>query len=386
MRSIYTKPKVSKPADTTKPWFVWFRYDGKLQRYKLGINYIKNLKERDKEAKALCDALLERLKIGWNPLVPDVVSEFADMTLFASLDFALAKKKENLAAKTYSGYKGSVEFIKTAILALELQCLRIKDTKRVHIKTILEKIKQQREASNHAYNKYLDHFRAVLGELLQWDVIEFNPANNIRSLPVSESYANHPATQQQHQIIKRHLEKHFLYFHNFIVTLFHTGIRPEEILQIKLGMIDMQNFEITLPAEITKTDKVRIVPINKYFYEMLLSMNFQNLPKDYYLFGSFRKKGKGNVGGKLDFVPGHTRIKRDTATKRWNKIVKVGLKINVNMYSYKKAGANAKILAGMDLDSLRELYGHSSTIMTKKYITKIQEVHRRQIMQYSPDF
>lgn len=47
---------------------------------------------------------------------------------------------------------------------------------------------------------------------------------------------------------------------------------------------------------------------------------------------------------------------------------------------------NAKILAGMDLDALRELYGHTSKLMTVKYATIVKEVYRKQIMENSPDF
>jgi hypothetical protein len=78
-------------------------------------------------------------------------------------------------------------------------------------------------------------------------------------------------------------------------------------------------------------------------------MNFERLPKDYFLFGSFREKAKGNLGKHNDFIPGPTKIKRDTATKRWKRIVKDHLGIDVNMYSNKHSGANAKILAGIDL-------------------------------------
>lgn len=105
------------------------------------------------------------------------------------------------------------------------------------------------------------------------------------------------------------------------------------------------------------------------------------------MFGSFRQPGKGNVGPKLDFIPGPTKMNRDTATRRWESVVKIGLGFkDVNMYSNKHAGANAKILAGMDLDALRELYGHTSKLMTTKYATVIKEVYRKQIMENSPDF
>jgi len=58
----------------------------------------------------------------------------------------------------------------------------------------------------------------------------------------------------------------FLYFNSVI---FHTGIRPEEILQIKIEMISLDNREIILPPEITKTGIYRIVPINDFLFKDL---------------------------------------------------------------------------------------------------------------------
>ena len=113
-------------------------------------------------------------------------------------------------------------------------------------------------------------------------------------------------------------------------------------------------------------------------------MEFEKLPKEYYLFGSFREAGKGNIGKYKDFIPGPTKINRDTATKRWEKIVKKGLGIDMNLYAMKHLGADRKILAGLEIDSLRELYGHTSKLMTEKYARVIKEVHRKNILENSP--
>jgi disulfide oxidoreductase YuzD len=58
----------------------------------------------------------------------------------------------------------------------------------------------------------------------------------------------------------------------------------------------------------------------------------------------------------------------------------------MNLYAMKHYGADKKILSGMNLDSLRELYGHSSKLMTEKYAKILKEVYRKDIMDNSPDF
>jgi len=381
-KPVYSKPKVCK---SKKGWYVHFRINGKQKRYKYGLNYIKNLTERSTEANNLATALYRKLKNGWNPYT-EVKATNNKMLFLEALDFALDKKKEHLAPKTYLGYKGTIRFISKATNDLTLDFLEIKETKRVHIRTIMEKVKKQRNWSNMAYNKNLNYLKAVLSELIQWDILETNPAHQIKNLKVQESRANVPPTLDEHQKIKHCLESNHPHFYIFILTIFHTGIRPKEILQLKLDMIDLEKQQIILPPEITKTNKERIVPINNHLLEHYQSMELNIYPSDFYLFGSYRQKGKGNVGKHIDFIPGFTQIKRDTSTKRWHKIVKQGLGINVNMYAYKHFGANQKILAGIDLDVLRELYGHSSKLMTMRYAKVVKEVYRNEIIQKSPKF
>lgn len=384
MKSTFTIPKVCKPADGQ--WYVYFRYNGQLKRYKLGLNYIHDIPKKEKEFDALCKAIHLKLKNSWNPNVPEIEFNNPDYTILESLAFALYKKKPNISPKTYSGYSGTVNFISSAIVSLGLKSLPITEIKRAHIKLFMETAAKKRSWSNKAYNKHLNHLKAILSELIQWDILETNPAHNIKNLPVEETDANIPATPRQHLKIKATLEKEHPEFYRFILTLFHTGIRPAEILQIKINMVDLFKQQIILPKETTKTKRKRIVPINNHLLKHYEELQLEKYPGEFYLFGSNRESGKGNLGIHLDFIPGPTPIKRDTATKRWHKIVKIGLGFDVNLYSNKHAGANAKILANMPLDSLRELYGHTSKLMTEKYATVVKEVHRKYIMENSPEY
>lgn len=380
--SIYTKPKVCK---SKKGWYVYFRYRKKLKRYKLGINYIKNLTEREREANALAKVLHDKLKKGWNPF-DDHNVESDNITLISAIDFALSKKKETVVSKTFSGYNGSVKFCKKAILSLGYDYLTITETKRIHIRKVLEKAKKQNNWTNSSYNRHLNHLKAVLSELIDWDIIENNPAHKIKKLPVIKEESNRTPTLFEQNKIKTELKANHPFFYNFIVSIFHTGIRPKELLSVKIYMINLKQKQIKLPGQNTKTGSFRIVPINNHLVEILKNMELNIYPEDFYLFGSYRESGKGNRGKFIDFIPGPTKLKRDTATKRWKKIIKDGLNIDVNMYAMKHLGADAKIIAGIDLDSLRELYGHKSKLMTTTYAKRVKEIYRNEIIEKSPKF
>jgi len=397
MKVDYSIPKLIKFDDLKKTWYVYFRYNGKVIKKTDGMNRIRSSKERERHGIALAKALHQMLKDNWNPLVPGLADiEGLDMTFYQALEFAMDKKRPNIAPKTYSGYMVTVRYCKEAVKDLNLSYLPIVDTKRVHIKTILEHLKVKKKWANTGFNKHLHSIQAVLSELIQWDIIPVNPAHNIKPLKVMESNYNVPPTPEQHERIKTRLEINYPDFWDFILVLFHTGIRPVEITQLKVGMITQTQHavinngvaeiiterNIHLPPEITKTSKERIVPINDHLWECI-SKRIDN-PVNYYLFGSFRQQARGNVGPNKDFIPGPTRLSRDTATKRWEKLVKIDLGINVNLYAYKHFGADMKILAGVELSALSMLYGHTSKVTTEVYAKAVKKIYRQQLMALSP--
>ena len=206
-------------------------------------------------------------------------------------------------------------------------------------------------------------------------------------LPVSESNYHKSANDDEHLIIKECLSKHHPDYYNYIRTLYHTGARPIEILSIQLNMVNLENREINLPPIVTKTGiKYRDIIINDYLMHIFMKMEILKYPDDFYLFGSYRQKGKGNIGKHLDFIPGPTPIRRDTATNRWKRIVKDGLGIDVTQYSYKHKGGDDKLIAGVNFDSIREQFGHTTKKMTKTYVKKIKGVYKKDIIDNSPDF
>lgn len=381
-KSIYSTPKVCKGKTG---WYVYFTYAGKYFRYKYGINYIKNLKEREIEANSIKAALHEKLKSGWNPNIPDLPVYNSSIDILAAIDFAMEKKKESLAPKSYSCYLTTANFFKEAIRHLSLTHLKAVDVKRVHIRLIMDNIKSKKKWSNKAYNKNLGYLKSILSELIQWDIIENNPAHKIRTLKTEENNANVPPTDEEMILIKENILKKFPDFFILVASVYHTGIRPGELLGVKLNMINKEITQFNLPPEITKTDKYRIVPINKHLRELLKRKIEGIKDNDLYLLGTNRQHTNRGLKAGLDFVPGTNKLECDCATKLWRKLVKKDLGIDVNLYAMKHFGANKKILAGMDLDTLRELYGHTSKMMTMRYAKIVKEVYRREIMDKSPD-
>lgn len=381
-----------------KSWFVYFDITNKLTgetrrvQKRGGLeggsnNYWKTKDERLRAGNALKKYWVEMLDFGWHPFEKTGEQLIYPTTPFNdALDFALSKCK--VAKKTMQGYSGTVDFCKAAAKKLGYDHRPVKDIERTHIRLILEQVQKERDWSNHAYNKNLGYLAAVLSQLEQWDVIKFNPAHRIKCLPVTETQKYVPLTDEEKETIREHLFVHHYRFFVYLMVIYHTGIRSKEVLALRIKDVDLKNDVISilpdLESENSKTKNIRKVPVNNHLKLFLKQLQLHEYKGDYYVFGSPYESGKGNKGsskgrksGALHpdyFKPSSVMIKRDTVTRLWKRIVidDEGIGIKKHQYALKHTGADAKILAGIDLDALRELYGHSSKFMTEKYARKVK--------------
>lgn len=374
----YTEPKIKdypllNPDGTKgKRWYVWFRFNNVLRKYELDINNHATYEARMEAAIVLREAIKLKLKSGWNPVADKVLfaPELPKMNICEGLDFALDKMKSRLAPKTFSGYKGSVNFIKESAKRLKFNKINIQNISRRQIKSMLEDIKIKRNWSAHAYNKNIGHLKSVFSELIEYEIIENNPLVGIRSLKYNKPIKELITPSEQTQIIK-HLSQVHPTFLRFVKVLYQTGIRPKELLLLKVKNIDLENELIFVSKEVSKNAKDGLVPIKNDILNDLSEV-IEGKNPDYYLFGSPRKKG-GIYNLKKSYLPSPNPTKRDTATNHWKKWIKDDLGIEKNMYDLKHKSANDMLFAGVPLDSIKTIYRHSSEKITEIYANQINK-------------
>ncbi|HLA51975.1 MAG TPA: site-specific integrase, partial [Flavitalea sp.] len=264
---------------------------------------------------------------------------------------------------------------------------------------LLDHCRQTYKWSNKAFNKHMGYFRAVLARLEQYEVITGNPASRIKELPVTETRKFLPYTDEEKKRIREHLFIHNYGFFVYLMMIYHTGMRPNEVLALRVSDINMATKVITLNPDAdrdnSKTKGIRLIPLVDSLFLLLREWLEHDHQPGCYIFGSPFSPGRGNAGSSTKghgafhekyFRPSMTRIKRDTVTKLWKKVVIDTLQIKKHLYAAKHTGGDDKIMAGIDLEALKEMYGHTSKFMTMKYITKLKEIHHKQIIALSPDF
>jgi integrase len=426
---LYTDPQICPkiPADTDmkKTWYVWYRFfdicsqQEVLIKKKAGINYFNTFKERLEEATALKEALQAGLDKGWNPVTKtfmvvekdaDPLQEFnelSSMPFDKAIPFAITKCE--VAPRTLKNYTNSSKRIMTQAgrvvitgydKIFDFSQVPIGEVKKKHVRFLLDHCKKTFHWTNKAYNKHMGYFKSVLTRLVDCDVIGANPALGIKYLPVMETKKFIPYTQAEKKIISEYFFlQHYGYF-ILLMMIYYAGMRPNEVLALKVCDVDLGKRIITIIPDAhrdnSKTKSIREIPIMESLYLLLREWLKDLTDPGYYIFGSpypagrgYRGSGPNGTRGVMHpdyFKPSVTRIKRDTITRFWKAIVIDKLKINKYQYAAKHTGGDDKILAGISMDALKQLYGHSSKFMTEKYVSVLRQIHNQEIRALSPQF
>lgn len=401
----YTEPKlITWKNNLKKPWFIKFSFTEKSSgktlpvQLKCGINYEHSVKSRTLAGKAHLLITNENLQNDWHPRL-DIYPEFEETglpyeiwqnkTVISAISEVFANKK--LAKDSKKDYRLAIDYLDEALTALDLQNTRLKDLKKSTVLVAMDAYKQLRNASDKQYNKNLGYLKSLISTAAEYAEMEYSPAARIKEIPVCESNGFKIPTDEEQAIIKEHMQQYHPNFYRLMMVIYHTGIRIKESLALRISDIDFKHKRfVIIPDEQrnnSKTKKIRMVTINNHLWKHISEMQLQDYPAESYIFGSPGTAGRGwtGVSGKDGYyLPNPTRIKRDTATKFWHRVVKIGLGIDCDLYALKHKGAQDKIRAGMSMDAIQELFGHTDRRMTKKYLHS--NVFASEILEKSPDF
>lgn len=247
---------------------------------------------------------------------------------------------------------------------------------------IIEKWRSQELKKNKkpiSINRDIVALRAMLSKAVEWDFLDFHPLaklkpmktdgqGKIRYLSTEEENRLRNALDQREAQIRTeranankwrqergyplfpdlHPEGYVDHLKPIALLAINTGMRRGEIFTLTWENVDFNNRTVTIEGALAKSGKTRHIPLNDQAIKVLRIWKNQS------------------VGSKLVF-PSKDGTKLEGIKKSWNNLLlKTGIN-NFRFHDLRHHFASRLVMAGVDLNTIRELLGHSDIKMTLRY-------------------
>lgn len=204
------------------------------------------------------------------------------------------------------------------------------------------KAQRLREVSPSTVNKSLTSLKTVFNKAIAWEKFEgLNPVDKVKRLRVENKSLRYLEKEEIPRLLNCCAEN----IKPIVTVAIHTGMRKGEIFNLKWHDIDFKRGIIQLLK--TKNNKVRHIPMNETVSDIIISI--RKNPDSSYVFAS--KDGKP-----------YNDIKRSFKTA----LNKARIK-DFRFHDLRHTFASQLVMGGVDLNTVRELLGHSTIEMTLRY-------------------
>lgn len=229
-----------------------------------------------------------------------------------------------------------------------------------HIRQYVEWLERTKpDVKPSTINHYLTYVKAMFQHLVEHDVIRTNPATNVRGLPTAATAPNIPLLETEQQTVTDYLKEHDYPFYVFIALFYFSGLRPKQILSLRIRNLNLTDLTIIAEGQTNKIGLQQVKAIPAHFAETIRG-HIRGAKKDWYIFGS-----------RPHLKPSETPALRDSVTKKWGRIVNKKLDIDKTLYSIRHKSAADLYYDGIDIKTISLFLGHRSIVTTEKYLRSI---------------
>lgn len=325
-----------------------------------GLNRIKNLKVRFKEAKLLQTAINKMLSSG----ALQMGTKVETYLLSTCIEDYLSRHVSTLRKRSIDTMRSSLSFFQRYFDAVRKAKVTVSDIEREDIRMALEYWKKKKGWENIQYNNNLSRWRTFFNYLIAQNTLERNPTDKIPYLKVYPTDRNRPPNETEFSLIVNHLYEVDKPLFLYAMIIYYEGFRVTETGRLQRSVIEFNAehpyFRLAAKNQKDNEDVVHYVSphLLQYFYEM----GIDKLPRHYYLFSQ-------------KLLPGEKRMSKikDIAEVRWQKEVKQKLGIAVDLYSMKHKQAT-ELGDKASTTDISKFMRHSSEEVTKVYMKKHKPV------------
>jgi len=194
-------------------------------------------------------------------------------------------------------------------------------------------------------NRDLRPLRKALTKAVQWEIIDVHPLAKFPELDEpDEGRVRWLDDDEEKRLLEAlKLKKTPAYLRLATVLAMNTGLRKGELIKLAWSAVDLDGKRITIRAATSKGNKVRHVPLNQKALQPLDAWR-EDHPDAVSVFNDLGE------------------FKKSWATLRDNAKL-----VDFRWHDFRHHFASKLVMAGIDLNTVRELLGHSDIRMTLRY-------------------
>lgn len=235
-------------------------------------------------------------------------------------------------------------------------------------------------------NNYVNSLKGALSRAVEWGVIPSHDLHKVKALKVDNTIVRYLSIDEESRLRKSlrqrnnklklerdsgnkfrrqrgyellsdlNLCEYVDHITPIVLLAMNTGLRKGELLSLTWSRVNLVNDFITVSADTAKSGKSRHIPLNKEAKSVLVNwqkdvvtLNAQNPAPESYVF-------QGEEGKPI------TDIK-----KAWANLLKQAEIEKFRFHDLRHHFASKLVMAGVDLNTVRELLGHGNLDMTLRY-------------------
>lgn len=372
IKKKYKEPKIVRAK---RGWFIALPYEypdtpGKYKRFEIsaGINYIRDLDEREQEAQALLKEVKRALKAGFDPFFAGMEEQFAKSitkkiegiertegvvpmwTITEGIkNFQEYCIKKNLSNNTVRTYNTFITNFSSWLEENEMEELMASEITENTILGFLDESFDEEGWTPRTYNNHLRFFNTLFSRMIKLERKENKEVSYHLELGDIEFKKDRAEKNRYYSptvvnMVKREL-KHMPELFRYVNWIYYSCMRTREIRLLQIKHIDLEARQIKAIGPTAKTGD-RLVPICDELKDLILSMGIMKLPQDYYVFG---KSG----------IPSANKVHKDYFSERYKPIKdKLGLDNKYTLYGWKHTRVVNLLMAGYTDQEVMSLTGH----------------------------
>lgn len=266
---------------------------------------------------------------------------------------------------------------------------------------LIEKWRTQRRKSSIAFstiNRDVSRLRALLYKAIEWGVIQEHPFSKVkqyrednlrkvRYLTHEEEVSLRQALDAREETIKAKRQTYNLwriergygpypdlsqasfadYLKPMVLISINTGLRRGELFNLHWNDVDLNQKILTVDGDRTKSGKTRYIPLNREAHEVFTAW-----------------KEQSEYGNKMVFQS-KDGDKFTEVKSSWGKLLRDAKIYSFRWHDMRHHFASRLVMAGVDLNTVRELLGHSDLKMTLRYAHLSPEVKAQAVARLDID-